>query len=202
MSAHRERECLCLWWGETWAAPIRSCLRRSAADPEDQPGQAARPARRESRSRDPWRPGRLFATFQLRMHPRCAGARVRRSAHEAPHRVSMVSWDFPSRFCCLKRCRQTPFGDRMNCTQIPKEMGRQDLQRAGQWDAQRESYLSSAFRSVANSRTKSSGTPFLMSGRESRASRRSDSFTRLPNNTTASARSSCREDQRNPWMWG
>src|SRR5208282_4529836 len=29
-----------------------------------------------------------------RMLPRCGGAHVRRSAHEAPHRVSMVSWDF------------------------------------------------------------------------------------------------------------
>ena len=29
-----------------------------------------------------------------RTRPRCAGAHVRRSAHEAPHRASMVSWVF------------------------------------------------------------------------------------------------------------
>jgi len=63
-------------------------------------------------------------------------------------------------------------------------------------------YLSSTLRSLAKSRTKSSATPFLISGRESLPSRRSDACTRLPNNTTARDRSSCREDQRKPWTLG
>src|ERR1035437_7269321 len=61
-----------------------------------------------------------------------------------------------------------------------------------------DAYLRRTLRSVASSRTKSSGMPFRMSGRESLASTRSDVRTRLPNNTTARARSSCREDQRKP----
>ena len=66
----------------------------------------------------------------------------------------------------------------------------------------REGYLSRTLSSVAKSRTKSSGTSFLISGRENLPSRRSDPCTRLPNNTTARERSSCREDQRNPCYLG
>ncbi len=60
---------------------------------------------------------------------------------------------------------------------------------ADDWGGRREYYLSSTFRVVASCRTKSSGAPFLMSGREKLPSSRFDACTREPNNKTASARS-------------
>ena len=70
-----------------WSAAMR-------AGRADRPDRVARRARRESRSRDRAPPGRRSATCPRRTRPRCAGAHVRRSAHEAPRRASMVSWGF------------------------------------------------------------------------------------------------------------
>src|SRR6516164_5854619 len=87
----------------------------------------------------------------------------------------------------LEPGREVTFGhDRLR----PDSIGRkQNLQGAGSLGWFGEIYLSSTFRSVASSRTNSAGTPFVMSGRVLLPSKRSDAFTRVPNNTTARARS-------------
>ncbi len=107
-SAHRERECLCRKWEETWAGPTESDRPKCAATHVDQRDRVAPPEHRESHNRDHPRPGGRSATFRLRMRPRCATAHVNRSAHAAPHRASMASWDRVMH--AIHRLARTPGG--------------------------------------------------------------------------------------------